>query len=120
MKNKKVLICDDDYDNLNISEFLLEFEGYIVIKEIDSTNLINKVNENNPDILLVDMWMPVLCGDGIIKIIRVDSKNKEFPIIAFSASYESDKAAIEAGENHYISKPFNIDEFTKLISKLVS
>lgn len=79
----KVLICDDDRDNLDILRLLMEYEGFDVIKEIDSVKLIEKIIEHNPDLLLVDIVRPTLSGEEIIGKIRSDSTLKNLPIIAF-------------------------------------
>lgn len=119
MQNKRIVICDDDQDNLDILELLLEMEGYILTKENDSTKLIKRIKEDSPDVLLVDLRMPEICGDELIKIIRADGKLKGLPIIAFSASYNGQQIAFEAGADYYIAKPFNINEITNIIKQIL-
>lgn len=63
--------------------------------------------------------MPKLYGDEIIRIIRRDSKVKYLPIIAYSASYNGVSVAITAGADHFVSKPFNLDEIIGLIRKIL-
>ncbi|WP_262152739.1 response regulator [Chryseobacterium foetidum] len=115
MKKLKILICDDDQDNLDVLQILLEMEGYIVVKEDQSSKLISTINSEQPDLLLLDIWMPEICGDEIIKIIRSDSSINGLPIIAFSASLDIEKISKKAGANQYISKPYDINEITRLI-----
>lgn len=90
----KILICADDHDNLNILGLLLEFEGYFVIKEIDSNKVIKKIYDDKPDILLVGIWMTIICGDEIIRKILSDSKYQELPVIVFSSSYYIEMLAL--------------------------
>ncbi len=118
MKNINILICDDDQGNLDILALLLEFEGYTVNKENDSTKVMKKIKEDCPDILILDIWMPVLSGDEIIRMIRKDSQVRYLPIIAYSASYTGAQVAIAAGADQYVSKPFNVDEIVGLIGKI--
>jgi len=115
MKKLKILICDDDQDNLDVLQILLEMEGYIVVKENQSSKLIGTINSEQPDLLLLDIWMPEICGDEIIKIIKSDSTLNGLPIIAFSASHNIEILAKKAGANQYISKPYDINEITRLI-----
>ena len=119
MGSIKIIICDDNQDNLDVLEMLLGQEGYSVIKENNSTQIIQKIREQSADILLVDLWMPVICGDDIIKIIRTDSKLNKLPIIAFSASHDGEHIALKAGADYYISKPFDIDQMIATIKKLL-
>lgn len=120
MENINILICDDDQDNLDILALLLEFEGYTVSKENDSTKVMKKIKRDCPDILILDIWMPILCGDEIIRIIRKDSKVRDLPIIAYSASYNGAQVAIAAGADHYVSKPFNVNEIIGLIGRITA
>ncbi len=118
MENIKIVVCDDDQDNLDILGLLLELEGYFVIKENDSTRLIELIRERCPDILLLDLWMPI-CGDEIIKMIRKDSNLNKLPIIAFSASHNGGQIALDAGADYYVNKPFDINEITETIKKIL-
>lgn len=120
MKMIKLLICDDDRDNLDILGLLMEYEGFDVIKEIDSAKLIEKIIEHNPDLLLVDMIMPTISGEKIIRIIRSNSTLKCLPIIAFSAGYDIEKSALNAGANYFVSKPFDTTQIKEAINRLVS
>ncbi|OCK50069.1 hypothetical protein BA768_20660 [Chryseobacterium sp. CBo1] len=119
MKKIKLLICDDDRDNLDILEVLLEFEGFEVIKEIDSTKLIQKITAHTPDLLLVDIIMPIVSGEDIIRTIRNNANIKELPIIAFSAGYNIKETALDAGANYFAYKPFDVGEIKKMIVELV-
>lgn len=114
---EKIIICDDDQGNLDVLELILDSEGYIVIKEKSSEKLINTLKKNCPTILLVDLVMPLISGDQLIRMIRADSTLKEIIIIAFSASIHGEPIAIEAGADFYITKPYNIDDITTMISE---
>ncbi|KQS91636.1 response regulator [Chryseobacterium sp. Leaf394] len=119
MQNTKILICDDDKEIVCVLTILLESEGYIVIAESDSTRLIEKIKVESPDILLLDIWMPQILGDEIIRLIRADSDLNKLPVIAFSASHNTEGIAMEAGANDYISKPFDIDDVLFAVNNLL-
>ncbi len=120
MKNKKILICDDDQDNLDVLEILLVMEGFTVIKERESTKLLKRINEVLPDLVLLDLWMPVISGDEIIKKIRADVSSRDLIVIVFSASFGGKEIAIEAGANDYIEKPYDINEITRIITEYLA
>jgi len=119
MEGKKIMICDDDLGILEVVEMMLEIEGYTVFKESNSTNLLSEIKRVSPDLLLMDLWMPVLSGDQILKIIRSTEELKKLPVIILSASVDGREISSEAGANAFIPKPFNMDEMISDISNLL-
>ena len=113
------MICDDDLGILEVVEMMLEIEGYTVFKESNSTNLLSEIKRVSPDLLLMDLWMPVLSGDQILKIIRSTEELKKLPVIILSASVDGREISSEAGANAFIPKPFNMDEMISDISNLL-
>lgn len=110
MSNKKILICDDDEGILDMLTLVLEDSGYQVIAEANSLNLHQLIETEQPDLLLVDLWMPVLSGDQVVRRLKSNADTKILPVIVISASTDGQKIATEAGADCYISKPFDIDE----------
>ncbi|AZB07342.1 response regulator [Chryseobacterium sp. G0162] len=118
-EDKKIFICDDDQGILDVLEIILESQGYMIFKEIDSTLLFNKLKEEKGDLLLLDLWMPVLSGHELINIIRKDPQTKKLPIIVLSASRNEKDMALNAGANQFISKPFDMDEIITSVEKII-
>lgn len=115
---KKIMICDDDEGILDITGLLLESYGYQVALEPNSALLLPRISLEKPDLLLIDIWMPQLMGDEIVRILKKDRETSRIPIIMFSASRESKRIACEAGADDYIAKPFNIEDLNKKIIAL--
>ncbi|QNL49931.1 response regulator [Olivibacter sp. SDN3] len=115
---KKIMICDDDEGILDITGLLLESYGYQVLLEPDSARLISRIKSEKPDLLLIDIWMPVLMGDEIVRMLKRNIETANIPVIMFSASRESKKIAFEVGADDYIAKPFDIEDLTKKIKAL--
>ncbi len=115
---KKIMICDDDEGILDITGLLLESFGYQVSLEPNSSLLIPRISSEKPDLLLIDIWMPSIMGDEIVRRLRKERETSSLPIIMFSASRESARIASEVGANDYIAKPFNIDDLNKKIVAL--
>ncbi len=113
----KIMICDDDQGILDVLEMLLEPEGFEVAKEIDSTLLYDRVRTEKPDLLLLDLWMPILSGYDLIKKIRSDREVKNLPIIVLSASRNEKDIALETGANQFMAKPFDIEEIILLVNE---
>lgn len=104
---KKILICDDEKEILEILELFLSKEGYKIIKAYDGEEALKVIDENNDIALaILDIMMPKVDGNNLVKIIR---ENLSIPIIMISAkNQDSDKIlALELGADDYITKPFN-------------
>lgn len=119
MEGKKIMICDDDLGILEVLEMMLEIEGYTVITESNSTNLIKGINQTFPDILLMDLWMPVLSGDQLLRTIRSTKELENLPVIILSASVDGKQIASNSGANDFISKPFDMDVVSMKIKNLL-
>lgn len=116
-ESKKIMVCDDNQGILDILEILLESEGFEGITEINSKNLIKELKTNEPDLLLLDLWMPVLSGDQILKLLRTSAEYKRLPVIVFSANVDGNTIAENAGATAFVPKPFDMDD---LVSKIRS
>jgi CheY-like chemotaxis protein len=104
--SKKVLIVEDSDDSRHFMKILLELSGYEVIEAINGQEAVDAVKRDLPDLVLMDMSMPVMDGISATRIIRKDENSATLPIIAvtaFGASYQ--RIAIEAGCNALIPKP---------------
>ncbi len=120
MNTKKIIVCDDDQGILDVLQMLLETEGFTVFTEINSTNLIKQIQSNNPDLVLLDLWMPLLSGDQVLKSIRSTEGIKDLPVIVLSASVDGNDIASDAGANDFVAKPFDLDDIILKINKLLA
>lgn len=109
MTTKKILLCDDDEGILDMLEILLEGSGYEIIVESNSLNVYRIISEHKPDLLVLDLWMPMLSGDQVVKGIRNNPTIEGLPIIVISASRDGKEIAIDSGANEFVAKPFDID-----------
>ena len=104
---KKVLICDDEREILEVLELYLTQEGYSVIKAYDGQEALQKVYENKDlSLAILDVMMPKVDGNILVRKIR---EIYSIPIIMLSAkNQDSDKIlALNLGADDYITKPFN-------------
>ncbi|UZT96520.1 response regulator transcription factor [Chryseobacterium fluminis] len=120
MEGKKIMICDDDPGILEVLEMILEIEGYTVYTESNSTNLIKEISQTLPDLLLMDLWMPVLSGDQLLRTIRGTKELEHLPVIILSASVDGNEIASNAGADGFIAKPFDMDEVSVKIQNVLS
>jgi len=103
---KKILVVEDDMDIHNLIKKVLEKERYEVISAYSGTEAILLIEKNNIDLILLDLMLPGLSGEEVIKQI------KNIPIIVISAkiSTEDKVNVLTIGANDYITKPFDTNE----------
>ncbi len=106
MAKQKIIIADDEEQIREILRIYFEKEGFEVIEAEDGAAAILKVQSEKPDIMLLDIMMPVLDGVEVCKQVR---KISDLPIIMVTAKDEDDDmiAGLEIGADDYITKPFN-------------
>ena len=104
--NKTILVVDDEKPIADILQFNLIKEGYKVICAYDGDEALKKVEEEQPDLMLLDIMLPKRDGMEVCREVR---KKYEFPIIMLtSKGSEIDKVlGLEMGADDYVTKPFN-------------
>ncbi|MFB3123837.1 MAG: response regulator [Candidatus Binatia bacterium] len=114
---KKALIVEDHPDLLHILTLKLEMLGFAVISANNGKQGVAKAIEENPDLILMDIRMPVMDGREATRRIRSNPKTQDIPILASTVLFrESDlSSCIEAGCNDYITKPFTFKQLQEKI-----
>lgn len=115
---KKIVICDDDVLILNVLELALKNELSDVYPVIKSRELLAIVDEVCPDILILDIDMPWLSGDDIVRELRNSEKQAGLPVILMSAKLQGKQIASECGADSFLSKPFGLDDLFLLVDNL--
>ena len=104
-----VLIVEDDRNIAELLQLYLEKEGYAVITAEDGGKGLEKFRTIKPDLVLLDVMMPVMDGWAVCKAIRAES---QVPIIMLTAKGETDDkvSGLKSGADDYITKPFEMKE----------
>src|SRR4030042_2835441 len=115
----KILIVEDNEKNRTLVKDVLEYQGYEVIEAGNGKEGIKIAKENNPDLILMDIQMPVMSGYDAIKILKNNPKTKDIKIIALTSfAMKGDKEKImEEGFDDYIAKPIDIRRLPELVKK---
>jgi DNA-binding response OmpR family regulator len=115
---KKILICDDEEVILNMLELHLKREGYEVVKVNSGQALISRLEQNLPDIIVLDVMLPDINGFELLK--RIVPKYK-IPVIMLTAKSDIiDKVlGLEFGADDYMTKPFDTRELIARIKVLL-
>ena len=119
--NLTVLIVDDVDDTRYFMRLALEQLGYSVIEAEDGAKAVEIAVRERPDIILMDLSLPVMDGFAATASIRNNEETREVPIIAITAHHESDvrSEAKASGLNAYVTKPIDIDFLDELIRGLL-
>jgi CheY-like chemotaxis protein len=118
--NKKILICDDDEGILDVLELILEETGHTIVPEINSLNVLALLDQQKPDLVILDLWMPVLSGDQLLKMIRTIPAYSHLPVIIVSASRDGEQIATDHSASAFIAKPFDYDSLIEMVEKLLN
>ena len=114
---KTVLVVDDVPDNQALMVALVKSFGYSVVTADNGREGIAKFTEFHPDLILMDIMMPVMDGIEATKIIRT-SDLEQVPIIALTAFHDNyHREALEAGCNGVIPKPINFDDLRSVLDQ---
>lgn len=117
--NPKVLIIEDNEQNLYLSTFLLEKHGYEVFQARDGREGIELAGQVIPSIILLDIQLPEMDGYTVAKELRNNQKLADVPIVAVTsyAMIGDRERIIAAGCTGYIEKPINPDTFISQIEE---
>jgi CheY-like chemotaxis protein len=121
IKGALVLLVEDNEINQQVAKEILEGAGLIVTLANDGQEGVNAVKENNYDVVLMDIQMPVMDGYTATCEIRKDDRYKELPIIAMTAhamTGDEDKS-LEAGMNGHVTKPIDPDQLFSTLRKWI-
>lgn len=105
----KVLIAEDNAVNRELLREVLEARGYEVIDAVDGQEALAKIEESRPNLVLLDIDMPLLDGFEVIRRIRENAQLQHLPVLAVTAYAMKDdrERVIAAGFDGYVAKPVN-------------
>ena len=118
----KVLVVEDNAQNLYLATYLLENAGYDVISAADGIKGVEMAKDGLPDIVLMDILLPGVDGYEATRRLKSDPSTTAIPVVALTAySMEGDEqAALAAGCDGYISKPIDPSDFVTKVSAFLS
>jgi CheY-like chemotaxis protein len=118
----RVLVVDDIQSNRMLSARILEKRGHTVKTVVNGREAIEQLTEEDFDVVLMDLQMPVMDGYEATRIIRNRAsrvRRHDIPVIAVSTVSECDgkKPCLEAGMNGYLAKPLRFAEFLETVER---
>jgi CheY-like chemotaxis protein len=118
----KILIAEDNATNRELFRELLEARGYTVVEACDGPEALRMIDQAQPDILLLDIGMPVLDGFAVVRAIRENPRVAALPVLAVTAyAMQGDRERIlSSGFDGYLSKPINAKSLAEELERLLS
>lgn len=118
--NKKVLLVEDETDLRKMLKILLEIHGFDVVEAADGYEAVEKAILESPDLILMDMAMPVMGGLDSTRTIRSHEHLNDVPIVAVTAYGDFyDKRARDAGCTDVLHKPLDFAQLRPLVERYI-
>ena len=115
-KMKKLLIFDDDKSILEVISIIFEENGYKVEISETSHDIIQKVTEFQPDVILMDNWIPNIGGVEATKLLKNNEDFKHIPVIYVTANNDIEMLAEKAKADDFVAKPFNLEDLEEKVA----
>ncbi len=116
----KVLIVDDEPDVLLLLRVNLEAAGYRTVLAADGETALSRIDDANPDVVLLDIMMPVMDGWGVLRAL---SERESAPRVVVVSAKSSDRdivRALTSGALDYVTKPFDPDDLVDIVAVTVA
>ncbi|MGI6595313.1 MAG: response regulator [Elusimicrobia bacterium] len=120
-KSKKILVIEDEPDNLKVLSMALKSAGYIVFGAENGEEGVEMFREEKPDLVILDVTMPIMDGWEVLRKIKAGLRSRRVPVIMLTAkSTDKDKLkGYTIGADFYVTKPYNISKLLPIIRDML-
>ena len=117
----KILLADDEEDIKTVMRLFLEEKGYEIVTAFDGLDAIDITRREQPDLILLDIMMPVINGYEVCQKLKADASTANIPIVMLSAAAHADsvKKGLDAGAVDYLVKPFDPEKLEEVIQHVL-
>jgi two-component system alkaline phosphatase synthesis response regulator PhoP len=117
----RILVVDDEIYIVHILDFSLGMEGYEVLTALDGEQALERVRNDKPDLIVLDIMMPKLDGYEVCRTIKADPETRNIPVILLTAKGRNvdQKMGFDVGADDYITKPFSPRKLVERINSLL-
>ncbi|MFP3871192.1 MAG: response regulator transcription factor [Syntrophobacteria bacterium] len=122
MQKKRILIVDDEPDLVGTLQMNLELEDFECLVAHDGNRGFERAQHEKPDLIILDLMLPGMDGYKMCRLLKFDERYKKIPIIMLTARVQSEDRRLgeETGADHYMTKPFSMDELVARIKDLLA
>lgn len=116
-----ILVVDDEDMTRHLLRLMLEREGYIIHEALDGLDALAKIEQHQPQLVIMDVMMPHLDGFGACERIRANGKTTHLPVVLLSARVQQEAIAegMRVGANCYLTKPISRPDLVQTVSNLL-
>lgn len=107
-----ILLADDNLPSRELMREILEASGHRIVEAVNGRDALDLIRQKQPELVFLDLQMPVLDGFSVIRELRTDVRFRQLPVVAVTASamLGDRERAIAAGFDSYIAKPIHLGE----------
>ncbi len=116
-KQKTILVVDDEQDILEFLQELLEMKGYSVAITDKAEHIEKQLDENPPDLIILDVLLPGRDGREIVRGLKSREETRHVPVIMFSAYPDAETTSLAAGADDFLVKPFGVKKLLAIIAR---
>ena len=122
MSNYSILVAEDEDDVRDVLVRILEFSGFEVVSVSDGQQAVDAAAAWSPDLILLDVRMPVLSGFEACEIFKSQAATKDIPVIFLSAKGQESEInyGLELGAVEYLVKPFELMELVVIVKRVLN
>lgn len=117
-RGETVLVVDDEVELLMMVEMVLDEAGYRVVTAMEGRDALDKIAQEMPAVILLDMKMPDMDGWEFAREFR-SRHGRQVSIVVLTASSDAEQRAEQIEADGYLSKPFEIDDLVRLVASYV-
>lgn len=120
-EKKTILLVDDNNDVITTYSVVLKRLGYNVSVARDGKECIEKIKEEKPDMVLLDVFLPGLSGSEVCRLIKDESQTKDIPVVAITASMSNAtrERMAEVGADCFLLKPIDVTDLSRVINEFI-
>lgn len=121
MEKAKILIVEDDRDNMGLIRFILERAGYSVLEAYNGQEGLDVARRELPDLVIMDLAMPEMDGWTASRLLKEDPATRHIKILVVSVRslLEDRRRAIQAGCDGFVTKPMSVANLTAQVARLL-
>jgi CheY-like chemotaxis protein len=116
----RILLINDEPDLLAMCQLILESAGHAVFRALNPRDALRRAAAERPDAVLLDLVMPAMSGEEVLKRLRESPSTTDIPVVIMSALPDAEQRAAELGVAGFVAKPFDPDALTEAMSKALA
>jgi two-component system cell cycle response regulator DivK len=119
MEKARILVVEDDRDNMDLIRFMMERQGYVVYEAYNGREGVEIARQEMPDLILMDLAMPEMDGWAAAKTLKSDPATQHIKIVVVSVRtlLEDRRRAADAGVDAFVTKPMSMQHLTEIVEK---